>query len=58
MFALPQHIDEGEEKPEGGKTDDTTITIPDITCKEFEALLDFFYHRFALSYHVRACSSL
>ena len=50
MFALPQpQSDDGvEANPKEGTTDDTAINIPDITCKEFEALLDFFYYRFAL----------
>ena len=53
MFALPQPADQVEEKPQEGTTDDTAITIPDVTCKEFEALLDFFYYRFVLLYHIR-----
>ena len=46
MFSLPQPVDEGEEKPKEGTTDETAIKIPGVTCKEFEALLDFFYLRF------------
>ena len=52
MFALPQPSNEAEASPEEGTTDDTAITIPHVTCKEFEALLDFFYYRFVLSHHV------
>ena len=58
MFALPQPVDEGDEKTKEGTTDDTAITIPDVTCKEFEALLDFFYYRLVLPYHVRTLPSL
>lgn len=58
MFALPPPVDEGEEKPKEGTTDETAINIPDVTIKEFEALLDFFYYRSVLSYHVRTPSSL
>ena len=55
MFALPQPDDEGEAPgPKEGTTDDTAITIPDVACKDFEALLDFFYYRFVLPHHVRA----
>jgi len=45
MFALPQPDNEEETSPKEGTTDDVPITIPDVTCKEFEALLDFFYYR-------------
>ena len=58
MFALPRPADQVEEKPQEGTTDDTAITIPDVTCKEFEALLDFFYNRFVLLYRIRTCLSL
>ena len=53
MFALPQPGGKAEANPKEGTTDDTAIPIPDVTCKEFEALLDFFYYRSVLSYHVR-----
>jgi hypothetical protein len=46
MFALPQLSDAAGESPKEGTTDDTAIIIPDVTCREFEALLDFFYYRF------------
>ena len=58
MFALPQPANEGEESPKEGTTDDTAIVIPDVTCKEFEALLDFFYYRFVLPHHLRTWLSL
>lgn len=58
MFALPQPADEEEESPKEGTTDDTAISIPEVTCKEFEALLDFFYYRFVPPYHVRTQLSL
>jgi hypothetical protein len=58
MFALPPPIDDGGQKPKEGTTDETAITVPDVTCKEFEALLDFFYYRSVLSYRVHALSSL
>ena len=54
MFALPQPDNEGETSPKEGTTDDTAITIPDVTCREFEALLDFFYYRFVPLHRVRA----
>jgi hypothetical protein len=54
MFTLPQPGSEAGESPKEGTTDDTAIAIPDVTCKEFEALLDFFYYRFVLPHHVRA----
>jgi len=53
MFALPQPDNEGEASPKEGTTDDTAITIPEVTCREFEALLDFFYYRFVPSLRVR-----
>lgn len=58
MFALPQPIKEGEEKPEEGTTDETAITIPEVTRKEFEALLDFFYYRFVSLHNTLTCPSL
>ena len=60
MFALPQPQpgDGAEANPKEGTTDDTAINIPDITCKEFEALLDFFYCRFVLLCRVRDQLSL
>ena len=53
IFVLPQPGGKAEANPKEGTTDDTAIPIPDVTCKEFEALLDFFYYRFVLSYRVR-----
>ncbi|KAH9944933.1 hypothetical protein B0H21DRAFT_437698 [Amylocystis lapponica] len=38
MFELPS----GEADPEG-KTDDTVVTIPDVTSRQFECFLDFLY---------------
>jgi len=52
MFALPQPDNEAGTTPKEGTTDDTAITIPEVTCKEFESLLDFFYYRFVLPYRV------
>ena len=57
MFALPQPDNEAEATPKEGTTDDTAIAIPDVTCKEFEALLDFFYYRFVLPHRIHACLS-
>jgi len=43
MFSLPQPSEESN--PVEGTTDDTAIYLPDVTCSEFDALLDFFYRR-------------
>ncbi|KAF9642120.1 hypothetical protein BDM02DRAFT_3106039 [Thelephora ganbajun] len=54
MFALPQYVNGGEAKSKEGTTDDTPIVIPHVTCKEFEALLDFFYYRFSSKEETRS----
>lgn len=53
MFALPQPANEEEVNSKEGTTDETAISIPDVTCKEFEALLDFFYYRFVPPHRAR-----
>ncbi|KAI0922750.1 hypothetical protein AcV5_009643 [Taiwanofungus camphoratus] len=39
MFQLPRRDEDME-----GQTDDTAILLPDVTCQEFESLLDFLYN--------------
>ena len=52
MFALPQPANEEEGLgSKEGTTDDTAISIPEVTCKESEALPNFFYYWFVPPHH-------